>query len=234
MLALITQSNYIPWKGYFDAIARADVWVVYDDMQYTRRDWRNRNRILTPQGPLWLTLPVKSKGRYFGAINQMEIADPAWAKQHWQSILHAYRRAPAWHEIAPWLEETYQQAAALSLLSEVNVLLIRQICNFLKIFTEIRLSSAFELSGDKNEKLIGICRQLGADSYLSGPAARSYLNESAFQQQGIRVQWMDYSHYPEYPQASDTFIQELSVLDLLFNTGASAAQYMKYVPHEPR
>jgi len=224
--AFIVQSNYIPWKGYFDAINRADVFVLYDDMQYTRRDWRNRNRIKTPNGTAWLTIPVQVKGKYLQKINETAISDLGWNEAHWKTIAMNYARAPHFGLYKDLFEDLYLNCRE-TMLSAVNHRFIRAICDMLGITTEIRWSSEFELRGDRNERLLNLCLDLGADEYLSGPSAGAYLDAGLWQNRGVNITFLDYSGYPEYPQLFGTFEHAVSVIDLLFNTGADAGKYMK-------
>ena len=222
----ILQSNYIPWKGYFDLIAAVDTFVIYDQMQYTREDWRNRNTIKTSNGLLWLTVPIRQSGRFGQRICDAEIDGNLWARKHWKSIENAYRRAPHFEEVAQWLRSIYE-VPNLTHLSVLNRMLIGSICKFLGIQTILLDSSELELRGDPSERIANICEQLGAEYYISGPAARSYLNEADFFRRGINVNWFDYAGYSEYPQLWSSFVHNVSVLDLLFMCGASAPLYMK-------
>jgi hypothetical protein len=224
----IVQSNYIPWKGYFDLIASVDEFVLYDDVQYTRRDWRNRNRIKTPQGLAWLTVPVKVKGRYLQAVRETEIDGTDWAQGHWTSLRHNYSRAAAYGEVAAILEPIYMRSQHTH-LSPLNRELIEAVCGYLSIATKITDSSAYELEEERSARLAGICAQAGATEYVSGPAARDYLDESAFASRGITVSWFDYGGYPEYPQLWGPFEHAVSVVDLLFNCGRQAPRFMKHV-----
>lgn len=224
----ISQSNYIPWKGYFDLIASVDEFILYDDMQYTRRDWRNRNKIRTADGLLWLTVPVKVKGQYHQSIRETEIADPSWARKHWGSLTANYRRAEHFDMIADWLAPLYLDRP-YSLLSDLNRTLIASVCEVLGITTRISNSWDYAWSGDRSARLASICETLGGDAYVSGPAAREYLDESVFQERGIVVEWANYDGYPEYPQLWPGFEHGVSVLDLLFNCGPDAGQFMKHV-----
>ncbi len=223
---LITQSNYIPWKGYFDAINDADVFVLYDDMQYTRRDWRNRNKIKTAQGIQWLTIPVEVKGKFFQKISETKISDPSWTKSHWETIRHAYSKAPYFSAYKDFIENLYMDCDD-EYLSEVNYRFLKAICEFLGITTQFKLSSEFQLRGDKSEKLLNLCLDLKASTYSSGPAAKDYLDESLFAQNNIQVNWLNYSGYPEYPQLFGNFEHSVSIIDLIFNTGDTAKKYMK-------
>lgn len=216
----IVQSNYIPWKGYFDLIASVDEFVLYDDVQYTRRDWRNRNRIKTPDGLQWLTVPVQAKGRYEQRIRDTLIDGSAWAERHWKALTLNYRRAPAFEAVAAWLEPLYRQR--WTHLSALNRSLIEAVCARLGITTRLGDSGDFVLQGERSERLASICAQAGARVYVSGPSARDYLDDGAFARQGIAVEWFHYGPYREYPQPWGAFEHHVSVLDLLFNAGAEA------------
>ncbi len=188
----ILQSNYIPWKGYFDLIRRVDEFILYDEVQYTRRDWRNRNRIKAAAGVQWLTIPVEVSGRYDQKISETLVADASWASRHWKTLQHSYRRAPAFDLVAPHLERFYNGATAPR-LAEINEALIRIVCELLGISTHIRQSSEFALDAeDATDRLVAICREAGATTYLSGPAARAYLDEAKFAAGGVEVAWMSY------------------------------------------
>lgn len=222
----IVQSNYIPWKGYFDLISQSDVFVLFDDVQYTRRDWRNRNRIKTANGLQWLTIPVDVKGKYTQQeIRDVKIADPRWRDEHWKTLRHVYAKAPYFKAYAERVEDLFRGSTS-EWLSEVNRRFIHGICDLLGIHTEVRWSWEFAKQAGKSERLFGICRELHATSYLSGPAARSYLDEGLFGSAGIGVEWMDYSRYPEYPQLYDPFEHGVTALDLIFNTGPHARRYL--------
>jgi hypothetical protein len=222
----ILQSNYIPWKGYFDLINMVDEFVLYDDMQYTRRDWRNRNKIKTPQGLKWLTIPVDAKGKYFQKINETLISEDDWAVKHWQTLKQFYAKSPFFKEYKDAFEAFYLTTTEQS-LSQINYALIMIINDILGIKTKISWSSEFDLIEGQSEKLLGICQQVGADAYLSGPAAQGYFDEDLAERMGIKVEWMDYSGYPEYSQLSLPFEHSASILDLIFNEGPNATKFMK-------
>ena len=223
----ILQSSYIPWKGYFDLIRQADTFILFDDVQYTRRDWRNRNRIKTAQGLKWLTIPVSVKGKFHQKIKDTIVSEPGWANKHWESLHHAYRQAPFFEKYSDFIQKLYREVSSLSYLSEINYLFITEINRLLKIDSIIRWSSEFTLQDGKNERLLGICRDVGATTYISGPSARSYLDEELFHNNGVAVKWMNYTGYPEYPQLYEPFEHHVSILDLLFNTGDKAIDYIK-------
>ncbi|HEY9057050.1 MAG TPA: WbqC family protein [Aurantimonas sp.] len=222
----IVQSNYIPWKGYFDLIAAVDEFVLYDDVQFTQQDWRNRNLIKTPKGTRWLTVPVPKKSRIQRTIRDTPIQSGTdWCRDHWASLQGNYRQAECFAEIAEIIEPLYRCPYAD--LSTVNETFIRAICEFLGIGTKLSSSSDYRLDGDRTERLVGICTQTKADVYVSGPAAKDYLDEVSFAAEGIGVEWYDYSCYPSYPQMWGEFVHGVSVLDLLFNCGKEAPRYMK-------
>lgn len=220
----VLQSNYIPWKGYFDLMGAVDEFIIYDDVQYTCNDWRNRNQIKTPQGVQWLTVPVRIKGRFEQSIRQAEIDGTHWAAKHWKSLRLNYERAPYFSLYAAQLEALYL-GRAYTHLSVLNEVLLRWVSQQLNIHTRIVQCSEYRLEGDRNERLVGLCRQAGANEYVSGPAARSYLDEALFMQAGINVRWFEYPAYPEYPQLWGEFAHGVTVLDVLFNCGPDAARF---------
>jgi hypothetical protein len=222
----ILQSNYIPWKGYFDLINMVDEFVIYDDMQYTKRDWRNRNKIQTPQGLKWLSIPVEVKGKYFQRINETRISDLKWSRSHWNIIKHNYSNARYFNDYKLIIEDYYLNTED-KYLSQINHKLIVLINKILGITTKIHRSEEFELPMDKNGKLLSICKELNADIYLSGPSAKEYLDKSIFVKNKINVDWMDYSGYPEYKQLWEPFEHGVTILDLIFNEGKNATKFMK-------
>lgn len=223
----ILQSNYIPWKGYFDIIAAVDEFILYDDMQYTRRDWRNRNQIKTQHGVQWLTIPVLVKGKYNQTIRETEVDGVAWAAQHWKTLVQNYRRAPFFAEISAWLEPLYVGEPSAH-LSALNRTFLEAICTYLQIGTKITNSWDYTLQEGKTERIVGLCAQVGGEQYISGPAARDYLDPNVFQDAGIQLTWFDYSGYPEYPQLWGAFNHRVTILDLLFNCGKESHRYMRY------
>ena len=224
----ILQSNYIPWKGYFDLIAAVDEFILFDDMQYTRRDWRNRNQIKTPQGVQWLTIPVLVKGKYNQTIRDTEVDGLAWAADHWKTLVQNYRRAPHFAEISAWLEPLYV-GASYTHLSPLNHAFLVAICSYLGIDTKITNSWDYTLQEGKTERLASLCAQAGGTEYVSGPSARDYIDPKVFQDAGIRLTWFDYAGYPEYSQLWSEFSHGVTILDLLFNCGKEAPRYMRYV-----
>ena len=224
----ILQSNYIPWKGYFDLIAAVDEFILYDDMQYTRRDWRNRNKIKTANGIKWITVPVRVKGKYHQLIRETEIDGTDWAHSHWRQIEQNYLKTPHFKRIASWLEPLYVDQAYTH-LSQMNRCFIDAICQYLEIDTRITCSSDYAQVDGKTERLADLCVQAGATIYISGPAAKDYIAAEVFESVNIDLTWFDYSGYAPYPQMWDDFVHEVTILDLLFNCGKDACKYMKYV-----
>ncbi len=224
----ILQSNYIPWKGYFDMIAAVDEFILYDDMQYTRRDWRNRNLIKTPQGVQWLTVPVVVKGKYHQKIRETAIDGTQWPALHWKALVQNYRRAPCFDEVAAWLEPLYQSETATN-LSVLNRCFIEAVCRYLRIGTLITNSWDYDLMDGQTERLAGLCVQAGATEYVSGPAAKDYVDERVFADCGVKLTWFDYTGYPQYSQLWGDFSHGVTILDLLFNCGKDAHRSMRYL-----
>jgi hypothetical protein len=220
----ISQSNYIPWKGYFDFIVGVDEFILYDDVQYTKRDWRNRNRIKTPHGLKWLTIPVRGSNSY--RINEVEVADTDWNKKHWQTIRHMYGKATQFDVYADAVEHLYLKAT-MPLLSDINHHFLAGINKLLGIKTPLDWSTDYKAAGDKSERLISICKQANADVYVTGAAAKAYLDVELFNSEDISVEWMNYDGYEEYPQLYGGFEHAVTILDLLFNTGFDAQYYLK-------
>jgi hypothetical protein len=222
----IVQSNYIPWKGYFDLIAAVDEFILFDDMQFTRRDWRNRNLVKTPRGLQWLTIPVAVKGRYLQPICETRISEPEWGKTHWATLSHNYAKAPFFDLYRPLLEPLY--ASREPLLSVANLAFIKAICGILGIATKISWSMDYRpLKEGKTERLVDLCKRASGTHYVSGPLAREYMEPQLFDAAGIGLSYFDYAGYPEYPQRFGKFEHGVTILDLLFNAGPDARRYMK-------
>ena len=222
----IVQSNYIPWKGYFDLIASVDEFILYDDVQYTKNDWRNRNLIKTTNGTFWLSIPTGQN--IDRRIRDVEVNSHKWKIKHWKCIVQNYKKASYFDEIESLFEHIYMENK-LTNLSKINRLFIENICAYLDITTIISNSWDYNLTGNRSERLVNLCLQANCSEYVSGPAAKNYLTEAEFVSQGIKVVWFDYSGYPEYPQLWGAFIHNVSILDLLFNCGKDSALYMRYV-----
>lgn len=221
----ILQSNYIPWKGYFDLINMADEFIFYDEVQYTKNDWRNRNIIQTKQGLQWLTIPVRQKNLH-QLIKNTKISDKKWNKKHWATISQNFSKAKYFKEYKDLFEQLYLESTE-EYLCEINYKFIIEINKILGIETKLKWSSEFDLIDGQTEKLLGICKDTNADVYLSGPTARDYFDESLAIKDNIQVEWMDYSGYKEYHQMHEPFVHGVSILDLIFNEGANANKFMK-------
>jgi len=226
MRVAIVQSNYIPWKGYFDLIGLSDHFVLLDEVQYTPRDWRNRNKIKTPRGTEWLTIPVQTKGKQRQRIDETLIEGTAWAETHWKSIAQNYAKAPYFADYRAIIEPLYRNARDIH-LSDINRKFLETLCGLLGLKTKISWSTDHPHAEGKTERLLNLCTHLGATEYLSGPAANDYLDENLFKKEGIAVRWMDYAGYPEYRQLHPPFAHDVSVLDLIFNEGPAAPKFMK-------
>ncbi len=225
----ILQSNYIPWKGYFDLIAAVDEFILYDDMQYTKNDWRNRNKIKTPNGLTWLTIPVENNKHLDRKINETKVIDARWCKKHWDSLRFSYAKSPHFTQFEKSFEKLYESCANEPYLSNINYAFIKFISESLGISTKITSSSQYQLIEGKTERLVDLCEKAGATEYISGPAAKDYIGEELFAEANIKLTWFDYTGYPPYPQLWGDFEHAVSIVDLLFNCGKDASKYMRYV-----
>jgi hypothetical protein len=221
----VIQSNYLPWKGYFDIIHDADVFVFYDDVQFTKNDWRNRNRIKTAQGVQWLTVPVGQ--RIDRLICEVMLDDPRWQLKHWKTLQHNYATAPHFKTVAPFFENIYCGRNWPD-LSSLNQFLVERIAaDFLGTRTKFVDSRSLSPKGDRMERLLHVLKAVKATAYISGPSAASYIGEgAAFKAAGIELIYKDYRGYPEYPQAQPPFEHFVSIVDLLFHCGADAPYYV--------
>ena len=186
----ISQSNYIPWKGYFDLINSVDEFILFDDMQFTRRDWRNRNKIKTPHGAIWLTIPVDVKGKYFQKIRETVISDSAWPQDHWKAIRHFYAKAPHFRDYEDAIAELYLDCRDQS-LSLINYRFLAGICGILGITTKLSRSMQYCLKGGNTERLVSLCKQAGGDIYVSSPRARDYIQPGLFEREGIQLLYFE-------------------------------------------
>jgi hypothetical protein len=224
----VLQSNYIPWKGYFDIVAAVDLFVFHDDCLFTKNNWRNRNRIMTNAGPCWLSIPCGRPRERL--ICEVELEDASWQKRHWKTLVQEYGKAAFFPRYAPFLEEVYL-GTVWKRLSDLNQHLIRHIAReFLGVTTAFDDSRSYNVPGRKAERVLNLLDAIGGvTEYLTGPAARDYLDPEPFLRRGIRLTWMDYGGYPEYRQEHSTFVDEVSILDLLFREGPRAGAFMKHV-----
>jgi len=226
MKCAISQSNYIPWRGYFQLISEVDVFVFYDDVQFTKRDWRSRNRIMTPKGPIWLTIPVgKNRER---TIEEVGLPNGEWRENHLQTIRRVYSKQPHFETvmniIRPWFENE-----EINTLSEFNQGLIQDICEFLGIKTQFIRSSELGVEGGRVDRLIRICNTIGAEEYLSGPAAKNYIDDE-FENSGIKLSWMEYGPFERYPQIGPKSVYEMSIIDTMIMLGEDALNLKRVTP----
>ena len=226
MNVIILQPSYIPWRGYFDQILRAELFIFYDDVQYDKHGWRNRNQIKTAQGKQWLTIPVHSKGVTDGiAIKDVRIDwSKPWAKNHLKALTFAYNKAPYFKEYLPLLESFYSRRdeCLADFTIETTISLSRELGITSTRF--LRSSELPGITGVKTERLIQILKQVGATHYISGPSAHDYIEQEKFNEAGISLEYMEYN-YPEYSQLYPPFDSYVTVLDLLFMTGKEATKY---------
>jgi hypothetical protein len=221
----IVQSNYIPWKGYFDLINIVDEFILHDDAQYTKQDWRNRNKIKTLSGLKWLTIPVRHQ--HIQKIHDVIISDSRWNRKHWNTIVSNYSKAKYFHVYKDLFEDLYLRTSE-RFLSQINYRFLSAICQILGISTKISWSMDYHIQEThKTEKVIALCKAAKATEYLSGPSAKAYLKEELFKQENITLKYMNYSGYAEYAQVFPPFEHGVSIIDLLFNTGKEAPDYLK-------
>jgi hypothetical protein len=228
MKCVILQPSYIPWRGYFHQINKSDLFIFYDDVQYDKNGWRNRNQIKTSQGKKWLTIPVKTKGSVSDSIpiNQIPIAwEKPWNLHHWRGIQFAYKKAPFFEEYAGYFKEFYSRQPQF--LADFTISSTMEIAKLLGIsHTRFQRSSEISgITGEKSDRLIQILNTVGADEYISGPAAKDYIEEEKFIDAGIKLEYMQYN-YPEYPQLYPPFDGKVSIIDLLFMTGPTALKFL--------
>lgn len=223
----ILQSNYIPWKGYFDLIAQVDEFIIYDQMQYTKNDWRNRNKIKTNKGVEWLTIPVRVESLY-QKINETQIFDVNWVKIHKASLQTNYGKAKCFNETKDFVFDLYDQTSKFRFLSEINYIFIKSICEYLQIDTKITLSTSYNLVEGKTERLVDLCLQANASHYISRPSAKKYIDEVLLVNQNIKLEWMDYSGYKQYEQLNPPFEHSVYILDLIFCKGHKSKEYLKF------
>jgi hypothetical protein len=225
--ALILQSNYIPWKGYFYAIKEVDVFVMYDDVQYTKNDWRNRNLIKSKSGLQWLTIPIETKNKSCQKINEAKIVNSFWANKHLLSIKHNYSRATYYKQYIPFFEDLYNSCKS-NYLIDINRIFLTKICELLEIKTTIIHSSDYDLkSTNKTERIVEMCSKINVSDYYSGPAARAYIETDLFDRANINLHYFNYGNFPTYQQLYLPFLHEVSIIDVILNTGSDAKNYIE-------
>jgi hypothetical protein len=224
----ICQSNYIPWKGYFDMIKQSDVFVIYDEVQYTRSDWRNRNQIPSPQGLRWLTIPVAAN--LGNKIFEVHSHGNYWRRKHWDTLCHYYGKSSRFSDFSEVFKELYLGSTETN-LSKINTQFIVTVCKLLGIETRLVQSRDIPcFKRGKTERLIEIIHYLEGTEYISGGKAKAYLNTERLKEEKISISWMQYDHFPEYNQLQTPFTHHVSILDLLFNKGRDAHAYLQPSP----
>ncbi len=223
----ILQSNYIPWKGVFDMMSQVNCFIFFEDVQFTRRDWRTRNRIKTPNGLIWLSIPVKKANRDDTKIYEVEISqEENWQEKHYRAIFQNYKKAKFFDEYHFLIEEIYLKNKWQN-LSEFNIFHNKLIANILGIKVDFINSKDLKTDGFKSDKLINICKKVDASHYLSGPSAKAYMDIDKFQKNNIEVEFINYNCYPVYSQLYQNFYHEVSILDVLFNCGNDSKNFIK-------
>ncbi len=221
---VILQPGYLPWIGFFDQLLRCDAFVFYDDVPYDKHGWRNRNRVKAREGARWLTVPVLHKGRGMQKIHDVEIdARVPWARKHLTTLRNLYAQAAFAGRYLPELEAVLTQP--WSRLVDVDIAVTLKMCEWLGIRREVLRSSEMRVEGQRSERLLDICRRLGAGTYLSGESARDYLDMGLFREAGIHVVWQEYQH-PVYPQLHGPFVPYLSAIDLILNAGERSLEIL--------
>lgn len=234
MKCVILQPSYLPWRGYFHQIHKADLFIFYDDVPYDKDGWRNRNQIRSSQGLQWLTVPVHTKGSVLDKtpINRISICwDKPWNLHHWRAIQFAYRKAPFFNQYEHFFNKIYSEKN--NLLADFTIRTTIDLSRILGInHTEfIRSSEIKNIKEDKTERLINILKTIGADHYISGPTAASYIDEEKFKKSGIKLEYMVYD-YPKYEQLHEPFEPHVSIIDLLFMKGDESLQFITGRNHD--
>jgi len=213
----ILQPGYIPWLGFFEQMDYADIFVVYDDVQYDKNGWRNRNRIKTPQGIQWLTIPVLTSSRMGQLVNEVEVDNRTnWRSKHIKAIELNYKKAPFFNDYFPFFEDVFSRE--WTKLIHCDMFIIYKIREILGINKPLFYSSELLSKGKNTDRLISMCKELNADEFYEGSSGRNYIDDKIFEDNGIKITYQDYQH-PVYPQLYGDFIPYLSVIDLIFNCG---------------
>jgi hypothetical protein len=221
----IHQLMYLPWLGLFDRILKCDLFILLDNVAYSKNYFLNRNKIKTANGSLWLTIPVLLKGNFNIKINEVEIDNRNdWRKKHLMSIYYSYSNAKYFDNFIVSVEDFYKQE--WKYLVDASAFMLSTLLKLLDINTPVKMASALGAQGKKEDLILDICKLVGADEYLSGPDGRNYLNPALWQERQIVVKYHDYQH-PRYPQLHGEFLSHLSIIDLLFNCGPDSLQILR-------
>ncbi len=217
MILTAHQPVYLPWLGLFHKIALADMFISFDQVQYQPKDWNNRNRIKTPQGCIWLSVPVLRKGYLDKTISDIEINNTEpWARKHWRSLKNAYSKAPYFADYAAFFEDTYNKR--WESLVELNTYMLRWFLDALRIRVPVHSAGEWQFHGEKSDLVLDMCLQVGANQYIFGALGHDYADVQAFEKAGVKACFQNYSH-PVYRQLHGDFVPYLSIIDLLFNCG---------------
>jgi WbqC-like protein family len=224
----LTQSSYIPWKGYFDLINMVDEFIIFDSVQYVKKSWRNRNYLKGANGPLLLSIPVLVKGKFTQSVNSVVVRDHQWRKKHWKAIVLNYSKSRYFNDYKEVFESLYLEQSICN-LSKINCRFIQTICELLGITTQIKYDTDYDYIHENAniEKIIELLQCAQTEIFINGPTAQQYMTKEMFAVHNIDLQWMDYRGYPEYSQLHPPFEHSVSILDLLFNEGPNAKKFLK-------
>lgn len=223
MNGAILQPSYIPWRGFFHQIQKSEMFVFYDDVQFDKHGWRNRNQLKGANGPFWLTIPVQTRGSLETPIHEIQIADDRWPRKHWSSIEQTYKKAPHFARYAELVRSFYDKPP--SLLADFTIDTTIALAGALGLPTKFLRSSTLGIEGKKTERIVAIMEKVGITHYISGPSAKSYIEEDLLTAKGISLEYMTYDYQP-YPQLHGAFEGAVSILDLLFMTGPEAGTHI--------
>jgi len=226
MRVAVLQPTYLPWSGYFGMIDAVDTFIFYDDVQFSSQSWHQRNRIKSGPGQ-WIWLSVHVLHQFGQPINEVRINETSkWRMKHWKTIQQSYGKAPFFENYRKEMEDIYQKE--WEILGDLNMTLIRRLCDLMDLRrpTFMRSSELAGLTGAKTERLLEVLEIVGADEYVGNPGSRNYLDVGLFKEKGIKLYWFEYQH-PVYPQIQGEFVPYLSAIDLLFNTGGNARDYIR-------
>lgn len=228
MILSVHQPQYIPWLGYFDKIAKSDGFVFLNEVQYKDREFQNRNKIRTKDGWIWLTVPVVTKGLGRQKISEVRVDNSlAWQRKHSQSLRACYGKTVFFERYFPFFESIY--SAHFEMLADLNKEIIRHILIELGLSRSLYQDTDLDIHSQKTDRIIDICRKLKAATYLSGSGGRQYLEEDKFPENGIRLEYQDFTHpvYNQHVSLQDKmFLPYMSILDLLFNEGPQSRRIL--------
>lgn len=227
MKIVVIQPSFLPWRGYFHLIQRSDVFIFYDDVQYDKNSWRNRNQIKTNNGLQWITVPVLTKDRFGQKINEVQIdniSNKGWNRKIWNAVYQNYKKAKYFDKYSSFFEDLLSRE--WKNLSELDIYATKGICDMLGIRRRFYCSSELGIAGDRVSRLVSICKKFKGDQYISGPSARDYIkSDGEFAKNGIKLEFHNYD-YPKYEQLHGDFTPQVSIIDLLFNCGETSANYI--------